>query len=81
MASGPRGRGDRGRNRRFLENLQQSMGAGPGLKRQPRQRQVLNEDLPKDFDEFLTILQAERKNISLGDLGEYYKRNYESFDE
>jgi len=81
MASGSRGRGDRGRNRRFLENLQQSMGAGPGLKRQPRQRQVLNEDLPKDFDEFLTILQAERKNISLGDLGEYYKRNYESFDE
>ena len=66
---------------RFLQNLQQSMGAGPGVRRPPRQKQVSNEDLPKDFNEFLTILQAERRNISLMDLGEYYKRNFESFED
>ncbi|KAE9548633.1 hypothetical protein FO519_008157 [Halicephalobus sp. NKZ332] len=82
MASGSRGRGDRGRNRRFLENLQQSMGAGPGLRKPQRQKiQASSEDLPKDFEDFLRILQMEKKNVSLSELGDYYKENYEGYED
>uniref|UniRef100_A0AC34QNI9 Uncharacterized protein n=1 Tax=Panagrolaimus sp. JU765 TaxID=591449 RepID=A0AC34QNI9_9BILA len=71
----------KGRNQRFLANLQQSIGSGGNLKKQRQRPKVVSDDLPKDFDDFLRILEVEKRDISLLELGDYYKEHFETYDD
>lgn len=61
--------GDKKRNRRFLDNLQNSMGTGTGIRRNKPKQQINNEGFPKDYNELIEMLNSEKRNLSLSDLG------------
>jgi hypothetical protein len=77
------GQSNRGRNRRFLENLQKTMGApaAGGLRKAPKPKVADDESLPKSLTEFLEILNAEKRDLSLIELAEFYRQRYNDFSD